>query len=198
MPRNSGAKENKYGNRKSNLFSGTWNVRTLFHTGATHIITREVERYGFIIVATQETRWQEIGSLEINNHTIFFKKCDDRRQFGTGFIVHKSFVPAVKEFKFKNCITDVETMRETDCDSDRYLIEATLKNTEIKVKVASKASSPVKVTTGIMQGDVLSPILFNLVLEKVIRRINISVDGATVLQNSNINLLAYADDIVLL
>lgn len=48
------------------------------------------------------------------------------------------------------------------------LIEATLKNTEIKVKVSSKASSPVKVTIGLRQGDALSSILFNLVLEKVI------------------------------
>lgn len=51
------------------------------------------------------------------------------------------------------------------------LVEATLYNTEIKVKGASKASSPVKVTS-LRQGDALSPILFNFVLEKVIREMN--------------------------
>jgi len=39
-------------------------------------------------VAIQETKWQEKDSLEINNHLIFFEKCDDRRQFGTGLIVN--------------------------------------------------------------------------------------------------------------
>jgi len=81
---------------------GTWNILTLFNTGTTHIVTWEVARYGLKIVAIQETRWQETESLEIINHTIFFRKCDDRRQFGTGFIIHKSLVPAVKEFKSVN------------------------------------------------------------------------------------------------
>jgi len=55
------------------------------------------------------------------------------------------------------------------------LTEVTLKNTEIKLKVASKASSPVKVTTGLGQRDAVSPILLNLVLENIIREINITV-----------------------
>jgi hypothetical protein len=54
------------------------------------------------IVAIRETRWQETETQEINNHTILFGKCDDRRQFGTCFIVHKSLVPVVKKFKSVN------------------------------------------------------------------------------------------------
>jgi len=50
--------------------------------------------------------------------------------------------------------------------------------------VASKALSPVKVTIGLRQRDALSPKLFNSVLKKVIRKIN--VNGDLVLGNSSI------------
>jgi len=55
------------------------------------------------------------------------------------------------------------------------LVEATLKYTEIKVKTAKIASEPVRVTTELRQGDALSPVLFNLVLEKVVREVNVTV-----------------------
>jgi len=44
---------------------------------------------------------------------------------------------------------------------------------EIKSKIASSTSQSFKVATGLRQGDALSPILFNLVLEKVVREMNI-------------------------
>lgn len=78
------------------------------------------------------------------------------------------------------------------------LIEATLKSTEIKVKVTSKVSTPVKVTISLSQGDALSLILFNLILEKVITEMNGNVNDGIILENSNINFLAYTDDIALL
>jgi len=51
------------------------------------------------VVAIQEIRWQGTGSLDMNNHTIFYGEFDDLQQFGTGFIVHKSIVPNIMEFK---------------------------------------------------------------------------------------------------
>ncbi|XP_022168745.1 uncharacterized protein LOC111032650, partial [Myzus persicae] len=70
-PQNSGDKENKNGNWKSEISLGTWNVRTLYSTGAAHTVTQEIGRYKLKIVAFQEIRWQGTGSLDINNHTIF-------------------------------------------------------------------------------------------------------------------------------
>lgn len=75
------------------------------------------------------------------------------------------------------------------------LIKARMENSEIKIKLANSTSKPFKVTSGLRQGDALSPILFNLVLEKVVRDMNIS-EGIT-LGQSKISLLAYADDIVI-
>jgi len=75
------------------------------------------------------------------------------------------------------------------------LIEANLKNMEINIKVASKVSGLAKVNTGLRQGDALLLILFNLILEKVIRDTNSNNEKS--LGNSNINILAYADDIAI-
>lgn len=65
----------------------------------------------------------------------------------------------------------------------------------IKVKVGNVLSK-VQVNTGLRQGNALSPIIFNLVLEKVM--MNISPDEGVKLDGTSIRILAYADDIVLL
>jgi len=38
------------------------------------------------------------------------------------------------------------------------LVGATLEYTEIKVKTAKRASEPIRITTGLKQGDALSPL----------------------------------------
>jgi len=56
------------------------------------------------------------------------------------------------------------------------LVEASIKQTKVKVKVGNATSRMVEVRIGLRQGDALSPVLFNLVLEKVVREINIGRD----------------------
>lgn len=76
------------------------------------------------------------------------------------------------------------------------LIGASLNHTDIQVKIGNGTSQPTRVTTGLRQGDALSPVLFNLVLERVIREMNIS--EGVILGQIRIGMLAYADDIALL
>lgn len=45
------------------------------------------------------------------------------------------------------------------------LIDTSLKQTKVKVKVGNTTSRMVEVRTGLRQGDALSPIFFNLVLK---------------------------------
>jgi hypothetical protein len=78
------------------------------------------------------------------------------------------------------------------------LIKATLNGTMVKVKVGNILSREIQVNTGLRQGDALSLIIFNLVMEKVIRMMNISPDEGIKLDGTSISILAYADDIVLL
>lgn len=62
--------------------------------------------------------------------------------------------------------------------------------TMVKVKVSDLISELVQVKLGLKQGNVLSPVLFNLVLKKVIREMNINQQGFK-LQESSIGILAY-------
>lgn len=54
----------------------------------------------------------------------------------------------------------------------------------------------VQVTTDLRQSNAVSPILFNIVLEKVVRKVIIGQEGFR-LRKTNIGILAYADDLVL-
>jgi hypothetical protein len=58
------------------------------------------------------------------------------------------------------------------------LIQLTLENTTVKVKVNNTFTTDFKIHNGVKQGDLLSPTLFNLVIDKVLtqldRRGNIS------------------------
>lgn len=54
------------------------------------------------------------------------------------------------------------------------LVGATLEYTEIKMKTENRASEPIRINTRLRQGDALSPVLFNLVFEKVVRESNIT------------------------
>ncbi|KAF0762712.1 ribosome biogenesis protein TSR3 isoform X1 [Aphis craccivora] len=73
-----------------------------------------------------------------------------------------------------------------------------IRQTKVKVKVRNATSRMVEVRTGLRQGDALSPVLFDLVLEKVIREINIGRDEGVRMDRTCFSLLAYADNIVLL
>jgi len=37
--------------------------------------------------------------VDIQETTILYGKCNKQRQFGTGFAVHKSLIPNIREFK---------------------------------------------------------------------------------------------------
>jgi len=54
-------------------------------------------------------------------------------------------------------------------DKSTAIIKSTLTNTKSKVKFMGEISEPFEIKTGVRQGDGLSPLLFNCVLEKVMR-----------------------------
>jgi len=65
-------------------------------------------------------------------------------------------------------------------------------------QIGDAETDPIIVKSGLRQGDSMSPVLFNLVLEKVIRETNIEPQEGVSLQGSSVALLAYADDLVLM
>ena len=81
------------------------------------------------------------------------------------------------------------------------LIKLTLTNTISRVKFLGDVSEPFQVETGLRQGDSLSPMLFNLVLDKVMRTFweknDSSAKIGTKNQNLTIKCLAFTDDLAL-
>ncbi|KAE9535061.1 hypothetical protein AGLY_008353 [Aphis glycines] len=67
-----------------------------------------------------------------------------------------------------------------------------------RVRIGNIKLEQVRVRTGLRQEDSLLPILFNITLEKVIRKMNMGQHEGVNLQGHTIGLLAYADDLVLI
>jgi hypothetical protein len=61
------------------------------------------------------------------------------------------------------------------------------------VKIQNDCSESFETRQGLRQGDVLSTLLFNVVLEVIVRRANLQTTGT--IYNKETQLLAYADDI---
>ena len=64
----------------------------------------------------------------------------------------------------------------------------------MKKGCGSQYTAAFPVTSGLKQGCILSPLLFNLVMEKVARSITTRPEGVT-FNNLRVNCLGYADDI---
>ncbi|KAI5726244.1 hypothetical protein M8J77_025735 [Diaphorina citri] len=109
--------------------------------------------------------------------------------------------------KAYDCIdreTLINTLFELGLDRKTCnLINATLSDTTSKVKFRGELSEAFSIKTGVRQGDLASPTLFNCVLEKIIREWLNSIPGTygtrIGLKKENLNLtcLAFADDIAL-
>jgi len=100
-----------------------------------------------VIWQTLQTTW------EFNKYVyilfVDFKKAHDS--------IHRaSLIDILREFKFPNKLVNT--------------VEASINGTKIQVMLSNiMLSQPVEVVTGLREGDALSPILFNLMLEKIVR-----------------------------
>ncbi|CAG4931226.1 unnamed protein product [Parnassius apollo] len=79
----------------------------------------------------------------------------------------------------------------------RKLIDSLYKNTITKVRTSEGFTDPIKLQSGVKQGCPLSPHIFNLTLEVVIRAME-STGEVIKIRNKRVTTLAYADDIAIL
>ena len=66
------------------------------------------------------------------------------------------------------------------------------------VRVGNDISRPFSVTTGVRQGCILSPFLFNLVIDWIMRQTITETDGVLLSEGVRITDVDYADDLLLL
>lgn len=100
------------------------------------------------------------------------------------------------------------TLNEFNLDNKTAnLIKATLEHTYSKVKFRGEISRSFEIKTGVRQGDGLSPLLFNCILEKVIREWRKAMEENKIEQkirlgykkdNLKTDCLAFADDVAIL
>ncbi|XP_068243595.1 uncharacterized protein [Palaemon carinicauda] len=84
---------------KRPLRIATWNVRTLYKTGAAKVLEHELDKNKIDIAALQEIRWTEIGKLEQEKGVILYSRRDDGYPVeGAGFYLIKRAHGALMEF----------------------------------------------------------------------------------------------------
>jgi len=76
------------------------------------------------------------------------------------------------------------------------MVQVCLKDSRGRVKIGNQMSETFNIHNGLKQGDALSPLLFNLVLEYAIKELQKGEDGLRL--NGITQLLTYADDVALL
>ena len=76
------------------------------------------------------------------------------------------------------------------------IIKLIMTDTESQIKIQSTLSPVFKIFNGVRQGDALACLLFNIVLESVIRRSSVQTRGTIFYKSTQ--LIAYADDIVII
>jgi hypothetical protein len=97
----------------------TCNVISLHRPGALAKLKDELNKYGVAIAAVQEIRWCGCEIFESRYFTVCDGGGKDRRQFGTGFLIHK---------KYKHLILDFSPVTDIICS---LLIKGKFFNTTI-------------------------------------------------------------------
>lgn len=91
-------------------------------------------------------------------------------------------------------------VKELGFDDDfTKIIKDTYKNAYSIIQLNGETSNPILIKKGVKQGCPVSPLLFNIALEPLIRRLsNLHHDAGIKIGNSKLCVQAYADDIILL
>ncbi|KAL1452545.1 hypothetical protein WDU94_006766 [Cyamophila willieti] len=111
--------------------------------------------------------------------------------------VHALFIDFKKAYDCINRDYIWKTMREFGIPLKLIeLCKICVKNSKAKVRIEDEYTEVFHVNTGVRQGDGISPLLFNIVLEKALKKTSQMDKGINI--GTVINLLAFADDIVLI
>lgn len=114
-----------------------------------------------------------------------------------------TFVDFKKAYDSVDRLTLFNRLEELGVDrKTRSIIQETLVGTTSKVKFMGEISDSFAIQTGVRQGDGLSPLLFNIVLDKIISEWEKHVQGIQIGKEKGnrvtVKCLAFADDLAIL
>ncbi|KAK9747005.1 Reverse transcriptase (RNA-dependent DNA polymerase) [Popillia japonica] len=105
-----------------------------------------------------------------------------RKAFNT--ISHRSIWRALQRHGVGNCM-------------GRYIMNS-LGNATTTITISNATTDAISFRRGVKQGDPLSPLLFNMVMDELLDEINNHQPGGTISPDTRVAAMAFADDIVLL
>ena len=109
--------------------------------------------------------------------------------------MHVLFIDFKQDFDSVDKQKTIQTLQELRIPNKLVrLIKMTIQNMEASVKIEILTSKPFSVSSGVHQGDPLSATIFNLILNSVIKKLNLRGDVSLKLKQ----IAAYADDAALL
>jgi hypothetical protein len=68
--------------------------------GSLETVSRESAKCKLDLVGVQEVRWDKGGPKPTDNYTFFYGNVNTDHRLGTGFIVHKGIISAVKRVDY--------------------------------------------------------------------------------------------------
>ena len=75
-------------------------------------------------------------------------------------------------------------------------VRESLMGSQTVLKVGRGSTRPIKIMRGVRQGDPLSPLLFNILLDPIVKDVNETFSGGAVADGLSLSVLAFADDLV--
>lgn len=95
--RNHGLKPEKW-KLNTELKIETWNVTSLFRTGAFQNLPNVLNTQKIDIVAIQEVQWLDVGQIDVDEYVIYYFEAQKTYHFGSTFTMHRKLVLHVIEF----------------------------------------------------------------------------------------------------
>jgi len=109
--------------------------------------------------------------------------------------LHNVFVDSMQAFDSVNRSTIHERLKQYMVPRKLIqLVQATLQRTKVKVKINNDMTEQFEITSGVKQGDPLSALLFSIVMDVIISKVEARGNISTRLKQ----ISTYADDIIII